>query len=40
MKYELIVIEFILLFLSIIEVLINKIMCDKLVLNYDKNQKN
>ncbi len=33
-KYELIIIEFILLFLSIVEVLINKKMCDKLESNY------
>ena len=39
MKYELIVIEFILLFLSITEVMINKKMCDKLELNYNKTSK-
>ena len=39
MRYELIVIEFILLFLSITEVMINKKMCDKLELNYNKTSK-
>ncbi len=35
MKYELIVIEFILLLLSIVEIFINKQLCDKLA-NYNK----